>query len=107
MRVLRNQIIGHFAMVKQPLVIRHNRTTFSYHLSLSTSTAATTIVAATAVTISIVSSSNTHHHRHHRTHSWQVNKNFAGGWLGDALLHICCREGYYAMVEFMINPKNR
>jgi len=40
-------------------------------------------------------------------HFAMVNKNFAGGWLGDALLHICVREGYYAMVEFMINPKNR
>jgi len=39
------------------------------------------------------------------THFAMVNKNYAGGWGGDALLHICCREGYYVMVEFMINPK--
>jgi len=37
----------------------------------------------------------------------KINKHHPEGWLGDTLLHICCREGYHDMVEFMTNPKNR
>jgi hypothetical protein len=73
---------------------------------LSTSTAATTATTTNAANATIIVNIISNKHHHHIP-LWQVNKNFAGGWLGDALLHICVREGYYAMVEFMINPKNR
>ncbi len=40
-------------------------------------------------------------------HFTTINRPFSGHWEGDTLLHIVCREGYLAMVEFMFNPKNR
>jgi len=39
-------------------------------------------------------------------HFSTINRKYQGGWGGDSLLHIVCREGYYHMAEFMSNPKN-
>lgn len=36
-----------------------------------------------------------------------INKPYPEKWNEERALHIACREGYYDMVEFMINPKNR
>lgn len=41
------------------------------------------------------------------THFSRINKHYVGGWNGDTLMHIICREGYYKMAEFTINPSNR
>ena len=40
-------------------------------------------------------------------HFGTINRPFTAHWDGDTILHIACREGFYDMVEFMFNPKNR
>jgi ankyrin repeat protein len=36
-----------------------------------------------------------------------INNSYPDKWDEETALHIACREGYFDMVEFMINPKNR
>lgn len=35
-----------------------------------------------------------------------INRRYREHWFGDTLLHIVCREGFYKMLKFMVDPKN-
>ncbi len=36
-----------------------------------------------------------------------INRKYADHHMGNTVLHMVCQEGYYAMLQFMLNPAHR